>query len=102
MDEVARITVEVAGGILTVSAPPRVFSTGSRGYYGNGKVQAPDGTRYQVGINIVEVGSRPGSKPVARTPAGTRRNGATEAITPAMLQEAMALLERAGKSAKAK
>jgi hypothetical protein len=102
MDEVARITVEVAGGILTVSAPPRVFSTGSRGYYGNGKVQAPDGTRYQVGINIVEVGSRPGSKPATRTPARRANGASADAITPAMLQEAMALLERAGKSAKAK
>jgi hypothetical protein len=65
-------------------------------------MRQPTNPPYQVGINIVEVGSRPGSKPAARTPARRANGASADAITPAMLQEAMALLERAGKSAKAK
>ena len=36
------------------------FKTGSRGFYGMTKLEI-DGKRYQVQIQIVEIGSKPGS-----------------------------------------
>ena len=37
---------------------PRDFKTGSKGYWGNGKIMI-GGKRYQVGANVVEIGSKP-------------------------------------------
>ena len=59
MPEIAKITVEVAGGVATLLAEPRTFKTGSRGFYGQGKVQGTDGRRFQVSVNVVEIGSKP-------------------------------------------
>lgn len=42
----------------TISVPPKQFKTGSRGFYGNAKLEI-DGKRYQVQIQIVEIGSKP-------------------------------------------
>lgn len=39
--DIAKITVEVAGGIGTVLAEPREFKTGSRGFYGQAKRWVP-------------------------------------------------------------
>jgi hypothetical protein len=36
---------------------PKQFKTGSRGYYANGKAEI-DGKRYQVQIQLVEIGSK--------------------------------------------
>jgi hypothetical protein len=36
---------------------PKEFKTGSRGYYANGKAEF-EGKRYQVQIQIVEIGSK--------------------------------------------
>jgi hypothetical protein len=58
MAETARVTVEVAGGTATIAADPKQFKTGSRGFYGQGKVQGADGRRFQVTVNIVEIGSK--------------------------------------------
>jgi hypothetical protein len=63
MPEVAKVTVEVAGGTATLLAEPRTFKTGSRGFYGQGKVQGTDGRRFQVSVNIVEIGSKPQAAP---------------------------------------
>jgi len=41
--------------VLTVTA--KEFKTGSRGYYANQKVEI-DGKRYQVQVQIVEIGSK--------------------------------------------
>ena len=49
MPEVAKITIEVAGGTGTLVAEPRTFKTGSRGFYGQAKVQGTDGRRYPWG-----------------------------------------------------
>ncbi len=46
-------------GMLT--APPKNFKTGSRGYYANGKVEI-DGLRYQVQVQLVEIGSKKGTE----------------------------------------
>jgi hypothetical protein len=59
MPEVARITIEVAGGTVVLLAEPRTFKTGSRGFYGQGKVQGTDGRRFQISVNVVEIGSKP-------------------------------------------
>jgi len=36
----------------------RQFKTGRRGYGAYGKVDTPDGKRYQVSLNAVEIGSK--------------------------------------------
>ena len=47
-----------AGQLVTVlTAPPKEFKTGSRGFFGNGEVEI-DGKRYQVQIQMVEIGSK--------------------------------------------
>ena len=46
------------GQLLTVlTLPPKEFKTGSRGFYANGKTEI-DGKRYQVQVQLVEVGSK--------------------------------------------
>lgn len=42
----------------TMAAPPKQFKTGSRGFYANGKLEI-EGKRYQVQIQLVEIGSKP-------------------------------------------
>jgi hypothetical protein len=59
----ARITLEIRGegGEVwgTIEASAKEFKTGSVGFYGNGKVQNPkSGARYQVGTNIILIGSK--------------------------------------------
>ncbi len=43
-------------GVMT--AAPKDFKTGSKGFYANGKLEL-DGKRYQVQIQLVEIGSKP-------------------------------------------
>ena len=47
-------------GVLT--AAPKVFKTGSRGFFANGKLEI-DGKRYQVQVHMVEIGSKPAAEP---------------------------------------
>jgi len=43
----------------TITAEGREFKTGSTGYYANGKIKNPkNGLPYQVGANIILVGSK--------------------------------------------
>lgn len=49
---------ENAAVIGEILAPAKAFKTGSRGFYGMGKVQIGD-KRYQVQIQMVEIGSKP-------------------------------------------
>jgi hypothetical protein len=47
-----------SGQLVTVlTVPPKEFKTGSRGFFGNGKIEL-DGKRYQVQIQLVEIGSK--------------------------------------------
>jgi hypothetical protein len=46
--------------VFTVS--PKDFKTGSRGFYANGKIEV-DGKRYQVQIQLVEIGSKKEAEP---------------------------------------
>ncbi|MBI5297929.1 MAG: hypothetical protein HY869_20815 [Chloroflexi bacterium] len=55
------ITVEIKSDNQSVSimtAAEKVFKTGSRGYFTMGKVQIGE-KRYQVQIQMVEIGSKP-------------------------------------------
>jgi hypothetical protein len=47
---------ETVVGML--SALEKVFKTGSKGYFGMGKIQIGE-KRYQVQVQIVEIGSKP-------------------------------------------
>ena len=44
--------------LITLELENKVFSTDSRGYRGQGKVQM-DGKRFQVQVQAVEIGSKP-------------------------------------------
>lgn len=46
------------GEILSVmTVQPKVFKTGSSGFYANGKIEI-EGKRYQAQIQLVEIGSK--------------------------------------------
>ena len=47
---------EKMAGVLT--ATEKLFKTGSRGFYGMGKIQIGE-KRYQVQVQLVEIGSKP-------------------------------------------
>ena len=51
------IAVKV-GEFATMHAAPRTFSSGSRGFYDNGKVSIA-GKRYTMSVILVEIGSKP-------------------------------------------
>ncbi len=54
--EVRTPSGEVWGQIM---APAKEFKTGSSGFYANGKIIDPNtGNRYQVGCNIILIGSK--------------------------------------------
>ena len=57
----SQVIVTVGG--QTLVADERQFKTGSRGFYGSGKVTLTNGKRYQVSVNVVEIGSKPTNKP---------------------------------------
>ena len=46
-------------GVMT--AAPKDFKTGSKGYYGQSKLEI-DGRRYQVQVQLVEIGSKERAK----------------------------------------
>jgi hypothetical protein len=46
-----------------MSATEKVFKTGSRGFYGMGKIQIGE-KRYQVQFQLVEIGSKPKETPL--------------------------------------
>lgn len=46
---------EIVGQVMALE---KTFRTGSRGYFGNDKVVI-DGKRYQVQVQLVEIGSKP-------------------------------------------
>jgi hypothetical protein len=44
--------------VAMLQAPEKLFKTGSRGYFGMGKIQIGE-KRYQVQVQLVEIGSKP-------------------------------------------
>ena len=56
------VEIKSADGRLwgTITATSKHFSSGSVGFYANGKAENPDShERYQVGANITLIGSKP-------------------------------------------
>ena len=45
-----------------MEAAPKDFKTGSRGFFSQGKIARKDGKRYQVQVQMVEIGSKPPAK----------------------------------------
>jgi hypothetical protein len=54
---IAELKTETGQTIGLISLPPKLFKTGSRGYYANTKIEV-DGKRYQVQLQMVEIGSK--------------------------------------------
>lgn len=54
----AELKDERGQSLATLSITPKEFKTGSRGYYANQKVEIA-GRRYQVQVQLVEIGSKP-------------------------------------------
>ena len=55
------LIVEIKDGdqkVAELAAPEKVFKTGSRGFFGMGKVVIGE-KRYQVQVQMVEIGSKP-------------------------------------------
>ena len=63
MKDSIKVTVEEQ----TFLAVQKTFSTGSRGYWAGGTTKILiDGKPHQVSLNIVEIGSKPGSETKAK------------------------------------
>ena len=54
---VAELKTDQGQLITVLSLPPKEFKTGSKGFYANAKTEI-DGKRYQVQIQLVEIGSK--------------------------------------------
>ncbi len=54
---VAEIKSDKGEVVATFGLPAKEFKTGSRGFYANGKLEI-DGKRYQVQVQLVEIGSK--------------------------------------------
>ena len=54
---IAELKADQGQPLVVITATPREFKTGSRGFYANQKFEI-DGKRYQMQIQIVEIGSR--------------------------------------------
>lgn len=59
---IAELKSETGQTIGMLSLPPKQFKTGSRGFYANTKIEL-EGKRYQVQIQMVEIGSKTLSEP---------------------------------------
>lgn len=58
MNIIAEFKTDEGKPIGTMTAAPKDFKTGSRGFYAQGKLEI-DGKRYQVSVQFVEIGSKP-------------------------------------------
>lgn len=59
---IAELKTDTGQLVSILTLPPKEFKTGSRGFYGNGKLEL-DGKRYQVQIQLVEIGSKKEAEP---------------------------------------
>jgi hypothetical protein len=57
-EEVNIATIQLLGDKQNFILDKKDFKTGSRGFYGTGKMVA-GGKKYQIGIQVVEIGSKP-------------------------------------------
>ncbi len=61
MSDVNMATIQLCSDKQNFILDKKDFKTGSKGYYGTGKMVA-GGKRYQIGIQVVEIGSKPKEK----------------------------------------
>jgi hypothetical protein len=61
MSDVNMAAIQLCGDKQNFILDKKDFKTGSRGYYGTGKMVA-GGKRYQISIQVVEIGSKPKEK----------------------------------------
>jgi len=61
MSDVNMAAIQLCGDKQNFILDKKDFKTGSKGYYGTGKMVA-GGKRYQIGIQVVEIGSKPKPK----------------------------------------
>ncbi len=61
MSEGNMATIQLEGEKMNFPLGKKDFKTGSRGFYGQGKMMA-GGKNYQVNIQCVEIGSKPKEK----------------------------------------
>ena len=50
-------TIQLNGSVTSINLDAKQFKTGSTGFYGSGKLMAPDG-KYQIAITVVKIGSK--------------------------------------------
>lgn len=60
-EEVNMATIQLLGDKQNFILDKKEFRTGSRGFYGTGKMVA-GGKKYQISIQAVEIGSKPKEK----------------------------------------
>lgn len=58
MSDVNMAAIQLNGDKQNFILDKKDFKTGSRGYYGQGKMVA-GGKKYQINIQVVEIGSKP-------------------------------------------
>jgi len=61
MSDVNIAAIQLCGDKQNFILDKKDFKTGSKGYYGTGKMVA-GGKRYQISIQVVEIGSKPKEK----------------------------------------
>ena len=61
MSDVNMAAIQLCGDKQNFILDKKDFKTGSKGYYGTGKMVA-GGKRYQISIQVVELGSKPKPK----------------------------------------
>jgi hypothetical protein len=61
MSDVNMAAIQLCGDKQNFILDKKDFKTGSKGYYGTGKMVAA-GKRYQISIQVVEIGSKPKEK----------------------------------------
>ena len=62
----ADLKLDNGDSVAVITVPPKDFKTGSRGFFGSSKAEF-NGKRYQIQIQIVEIGSK--NKPEPDGPA---------------------------------
>jgi hypothetical protein len=60
-EEINMATIQVGGIKAVFNLNKKDFSTGSKGYHGTGKFEVA-GKKFQVNIQLVEIGSKPKTK----------------------------------------
>lgn len=61
MSDVNMASIQLNGDKQNFILDKKDFKTGSKGYYGQGKMVA-GGKKYQINIQVVEIGSKPKEK----------------------------------------